>query len=216
MPFNDNRKKIKDLDNVFKIIEKNEHIEENVEEEKMKKLKEKEVKKTKRILIIILCIFILLSIFYVIYTINENANENYMLLKSKFRKELVVRNVDETLLENYLQPGKKTIIAIWASWCGHCQNEAKYLNQFMNEYDNVNFIVISHDKNVETLKKYFDINKNYHWFIIYDTERLIRSSIDSEASTVPLTYLLDDKGTILEKIDGEVTFEKLEELYKKY
>jgi len=214
LAFNKKKQNIKDLDNVFQMIEDKENILETEEEKEIRTSKEKEMKKIRIILIVILAIFVLATAFYITIYVYENVNQNYALLKSKNRTQTIIKNVDETLLENYLQKNRKTIVAFWASWCPHCQNEASSLNRFMLEYDDANVIVISHDRELDTLKKFFETNKNYNWFIIYDTDRTIRNSIDSKASTIPLTYILNDKGEVLNKVEGEISYETLQKLYE--
>ena len=214
MAFNKKKKNIKDLDNVFQMIEDKENIAETEEEKEIRTSKEKEMKKIRIVLILLLSVFILATIFYIAFIIYENVNQNYALLKSKNRSETIITNVDETLLQNYLQPNRKTVVAFWASWCPHCQNEASSLNRFILEYDDVNVIVVSHDRELDTLKKFFETNKKYNWFIIYDIDRTIRNSIDSKASTIPLTYILNDKGEILNKVEGEISYETLQKLYE--
>lgn len=214
MAFNNEKKKnIKDLDNVFQIIEKREGTQETEEEKEIREQKSKEMKKIRFILIGILIILILMTGIYVAYNIYESANEDFMLLRASYRHELTLRNVDDTLLKNYLQPGKKTLITIWASWCSHCQSEAEDLNKFINYYKDANIIVVSHDKNVETLNKYFELHNDYKWFVIYDPNKLIRSSIDAKATSLPITYLLNDKGEIIGKKVGESTFDDFINLY---
>lgn len=214
MAFNNKKKNIKDLDNVFKIIEKKENIEESEEENKIKLEKNKEMKKIKIILIVIFLILILLTISYIIYNIYENQHNQYAELKYKNRDSLIIRNVDETLLSNYLEKGKLTIVSFWASWCPHCKNEASILNEFMINNPKVNFILVSHDRNIDSLTSYFKTNSSYKWFVIYDNDKNIRESIDPQASTIPLTYVLNDKGEVLKKIDGEATYDELVNLLK--
>lgn len=213
MGFNKKKKNIKELDNVFQMIEEKENIIETEEEKENRINKDAEMKKFRVLLIILLIGLILLTIGYVIYSVYENSISNYANLKSKNRDEYIIRSVDETLLKNYLQPGKNTIVAFWASWCPHCQDEAAALNEFITKNKNANIIVVSHDRNIDSLITYLENNYNYNWFVIYDTERLIRESIDPKASTIPRTYLLDDDGNIINKIERTATLEDLTNLY---
>ncbi len=211
--FNNKKKNIKDLDNVFQTLEKKEDIIET-EEERAEKLKNKrEIKKIRNILIIILIISSLLIVLSIVYAIYENITGPYANLKAKNRQELIIRNVDETLLTNYLEKDKYTFVIFWASWCSHCQNEASTLNKFMLGNKDVNFIVVSHDTSIDTLTKYFETHANYNWFVILDSNKSIRNYVDSSAASVPRAYLLDSTGNVVDKIVGEATYDELLNLY---
>lgn len=209
MAINNKKKNIKDLDNVFKIIEKKENIEESEEQKSLKEEKKKEMKKIRLFLILILGLLLILTASYILFSVYESSTSQYAELKYKNRTSLIIRNVDETLLSNYLEKGKKTIVSFWASWCPHCKNEASALNEFMINNPNVNFILVSHDKDIDSISTYFKNNSSYKWFVIYDTQRTIRASIDPKASTIPRTYLLNDKGEVLDKIDGQASYDDL-------
>lgn len=213
MGFNDKKKNIKDLDSVFQMIEEKENIVETDEEKEIRINKNKEMKKIRVFLILLLIGLILLNVGYAVYSIYENSISDYANLKSRNRDEYIIRNVDETLLTNYLQPGKNTIVAFWASWCPHCKDESAALNKFMFENKNANILVVSHDRNIDTLVTYLENNEDYNWFVIYDNERLIRKSIDPQATTIPRTYLLDENGNVLDKITTTATFDDLTNLY---
>lgn len=213
MGFNDKKKSIKDLDSVFQMIEEKENIVETDEEKEIRINKNKEMKKFRVFLILLLIILILLTVGYAVYSIYENSISDYGSLKSKNRDEYIIRNVDETLLENYLQPGKNTIVAFMASWCPHCKEEGPALNEFMLKNKNANVIVVSHDTKIENIVTFLDENEEYNWFVIYDKERTIRNSIDPKASTIPRTYLLDENGNVIDKITTTATFDDLTNLY---
>lgn len=213
--FNKSKKSIKELDSVFQKIEEKEGILETEEEKTLRESKKRETNKIKLVLFILVGLIVLLMVVYTIFSIYENLNGKYDDLRLKGRSELVLVNADETLLSNYLQKGRYTIVTFWASWCPHCQAEASALNKFMIANKNINFIVVSHDKKIEDLQSYFKSNPEYNWFVIFDEGRNIRKSIDSTASTIPRTYLLDDQGNVIDKIEGEASFDGLTKLFEK-
>lgn len=208
-------KDAKKLDEVFKSIEKNTNPEEQISEEQAENIKshKSEMKKIKIVLTSLLAVLIILTIVLIGYTIYENLYGELSKLKYSHRTETKLVTADETLLKNYLEPGKKTLVAVWASWCPHCQNEASALTEFMKLHPDYNFLVVSHDRDIDSLKTYLEANPQNNWFVIYDEGHIIRANLDPEASTVPKTYLVNDKGEMIAKIDGEATVEKLEKLY---
>lgn len=205
----------KELDGVFKMIEEKENIIETEEEKNERIIKAKEMSKIRLILILIVVGSILIASLYLGYTIYMKTSGKYLNLKSKNRSEYIINNVDETLLTNYIEKGKYTMVSFWASWCSNCQKESEALNSFMIDNKDINFIVVSHDNSVDELNSYLQSHENYNWFIIYDNKKTIRASIDKDANTIPRTYLLDGKGNVVDFIKGIATEEKLEELYKK-
>lgn len=205
----------KELDGVFKMIEEKENIIETEEEKNERIIKAKEMSKIRLILILIVVGSILIASLYLVYTIYMKTSGKYLNLKSKNRSEYIINNVDETLLTNYIEKGKYTMVSFWASWCSNCQKESEALNSFMIDNKDINFIVVSHDNSVDELNSYLQSHENYNWFIIYDNKKTIRASIDKDANTIPRTYLLDGKGNVVDFIKGIATEEKLEELYKK-
>lgn len=205
----------KELDGVFKMIEEKENIIETEEEKNERIIKAKEMSKIRLILILIVVGSILIASLYLVYTIYMKTSGKYLNLKSKNRNEYIINNVDETLLTNYIEKGKYTMVSFWASWCSNCQKESEALNSFMINNKDINFIVVSHDNSVDELNSYFQSYENYNWFIIYDNKKTIRASIDKDANTIPRTYLLDGNGNVVDFIKGIATEEKLRELYKK-
>lgn len=205
----------KELDGVFKMIEEKENIIETEEEKNERIIKAKEMSKIRLILILIVVGSILIASLYLVYTIYMKTSGKYLNLKSKNRSEYIINNVDETLLTNYIEKGKYTMVSFWASWCSNCQKESEALNSFMIDNKDINFIVVSHDNSVDELNSYLQSHENYNWFIIYDNKKTIRASIDKDANTIPRTYLLDGNGNVVDFIKGIATEEKLEELYKK-
>lgn len=205
----------KELDGVFKMIEEKENIIETEEEKNERIIKAKEMSKIRLILILIVVGSILIASLYLVYTIYMKTSGKYLNLKSKNRNEYIINNVDETLLTNYIEKGKYTMVSFWASWCSNCQKESEALNSFMIDNKDINFVVVSHDTSVDELNSYLQSHENYNWFIIYDNKKTIRASIDKDANTIPRTYLLDENGNVVDFIKGIATEEKLKELYKK-
>ena len=62
-------------------------------------------------------------------------------------------------------------------------------------------IVVSHDKNYDTLSNYI-IENNYNWFVIFDTDKKIRNAISKNTSGIPSTYLLNKKGEVIKYKNG--------------
>jgi len=115
--------------------------------------------------------------------------------------------------EKYL--GNITIYNFGASWCPPCKVEKPLLNEFYNaNKDKVNVVSIMVDDNGKAVDEFFIENPMDfpHYFDegqILSRKFLIR--------VVPTTYIIDEKGIILERIHGaidwsQLVMENLEEL----
>jgi len=115
--------------------------------------------------------------------------------------------------EKYL--GKITVYNFGASWCPPCKVEKPLLNKFYNENkEKINVVSIMIDDDGSAVDKFFIDNPMDfpHYFDkgqILSRKLLIR--------VVPTTYIIDEKGIILERIHGALDWsplkvEDLEEL----
>ena len=81
----------------------------------------------------------------------------------------------------------------------------------MNEYIKSNpyksIIIVSHDDTKDDVKKYLEEN-GYNWFVILDSEKTIRESIDPGSKGIPSSYLLDKEGKIINFHKGKLTTEQ--------
>ncbi len=97
--------------------------------------------------------------------------------------------------------GKPLIINVWASWCGPCKTEMASLERLAQRYNGkqLNIIGVSTDDYVKAAEAF-----------IKDTEISFENFLDSQlrlenmlgANRIPLTILVDKKGTVLVKVRG--------------
>lgn len=109
--------------------------------------------------------------------------------------------------------GHKSLIFFWASWCSHCQEEFDVLKTALSDYQDRGFkiFVISHDYDVNELARYMkDNDLNYE--VYFDEQRIIRKNINPEASSVPLTYILNENGKLVDSYESAITLEELDNL----
>lgn len=166
--------------------------------------------KKKRIVIfsiVFLCIFILLILgIYLGFIRNKRLD----LTKSKNRKSYIVaedKNINSLLVNN-----EKTVVVFWATWCKFCVEEADELNSFIIENKDIPVIIVSHDYEKENLDNYLN-EKKYNWYFIFDAEKSIREGIDSGATGIPSTYILNKNGEIEAYHKGKLNKEQFEKLY---
>lgn len=143
----------------------------------------------------------------------ENITDNNHVIKTNSKS--TIRNIsffDKTMFE-----GKKSILFMWGSWCPNCAEEFDDLEEILEYYkdSNIRIQFIAHDFELNTLVDFLERkNINYDTEVFLDLRRVIRGAIDPEASTVPVTYFLDENVNIKYKYDEVITLEKVKEIVK--
>lgn len=143
----------------------------------------------------------------------ENITDNNHVIKTNSKS--TIRNIssfDKTMFE-----GKKNILLMWGSWCPNCAEEFDDLEEILEYYKdtNINIQFIAHDFELNTLVDFLEREDiDYDTQVFLDLKRVIRGAIDPEASTVPVTYFLDENVTIKYKHDETITLEKVKEIVK--
>ncbi|MEK5391268.1 MULTISPECIES: TlpA family protein disulfide reductase [Heyndrickxia] len=109
--------------------------------------------------------------------------------------------------------GKKVILNFWAAWCPPCKEELPELVKFYNEHhSDVELIGI----NIESSKaQVMDFMKKYDitYPIIMDNKETISNQY--EIQPIPTTYVIDEKGMIMNKQIGAVTYNHLKHILTK-
>lgn len=95
--------------------------------------------------------------------------------------------------------GKLLVLNFWASWCPPCISELPSLNRFAQEAAGQGVVVlgISIDKNENLYKKFLTQRH-----VVFDTARDPEANISASYGTflIPETYIIDQKGKVLEKV----------------
>lgn len=115
----------------------------------------------------------------------------------------------------------KNLLIMFASWCPNCQEEISEIEKILEHYKNnksVNVILIAHEYEgtVTDLIKLVEKNVNFGAIEVkLDLGRIIRKTIDPEASTIPISYVVDKNGKVLEVHNESLTLEKAIEMVGK-
>ena len=116
-----------------------------------------------------------------------------------FTQQLININGDTTNLSNY--NGKKLIVTYYASWCGNCLREMETLNEVKNSsLPDVEVIAIT-DEDSEKLIK-FSNNFAYPFIFL----RLPKPFSEINIYSIPVTYILNQKGEIVYEQVGEINW----------
>ena len=98
--------------------------------------------------------------------------------------------------------GKPMVMSFWATWCKPCVREIPSLNNLYKKFKSQNFeiIAINVGQNAEVVNNFINSTSPIDFTILLD-ENIDLVSWKVEA--IPTTFLVDDKGTIIYKVEGE-------------
>lgn len=147
-------------------------------------------------------------------TLNLPTEGNDTILSTKVDTTLRVINEYDT---NFFT-AKKNLLIMFASWCPNCQAEISEIEKILKHYKNnknVNIVLIAHEYD-DTVTDLINLIENDVEFgdveVKVDLGRVIRKTIDPEASTIPISYVVDKSGDILSVHNESLTLQKAMEM----
>jgi len=98
--------------------------------------------------------------------------------------------------------GKVVILSFWATWCHPCKDEMPKLNKLYKEMRSMGLeiVAVSSDYSIGSLKD-FIVKNSLDFSILYDEKRTVTRQY--KIPYLPVTFLIDKNGVIVEKITGE-------------
>lgn len=103
--------------------------------------------------------------------------------------------------------GTKVIISFWASWCSACKEQISEFNRFYKETGNNLKLLAVHIYPTNDLPSF--VEQKVHFPVFLDKTGEISRTYGVNA--VPTTYFIDEKGRIIRKHLGVLSYEKLRE-----
>jgi peroxiredoxin len=95
--------------------------------------------------------------------------------------------------------GKLLVLNFWASWCPPCVEETPSLEQFAREFGPQGVVVlgVSNDRNEGQYRRFLQ-----RYQVNFETMRDPENNISASYGTfqLPETYLIDQKGRVVEKV----------------
>ncbi len=103
--------------------------------------------------------------------------------------------------------GTPVVVNVWATWCGPCQTEAPRLTAAAAEYgDRVQFLGVDILDDRDSARGFIS-DHGLPYPNVFDPGGAIRTSLGSIGQ--PVTAFYDADGTLVAKIDGEISEEDL-------
>ena len=112
------------------------------------------------------------------------------------------------------QPGKVTVVNVWASWCSPCRAEAPTLVALAEKYPEVQFVGILTRDNLVNAEAFVRARKIEYPTLI-DDALLIGFKESLPANAIPSTIVIDSKGYVAARISGVVTIGSLSSLIER-
>ena len=134
-----------------------------------------------------------------------NSSNPSSIIKSSDRKiapKLFGATLDGGTYE--VQPGKVTVINVWASWCAPCRAEVPLLVDFAGKNPDIQFVGILTRDNISAAAAFSKRFKmNYPTFVDDALINKFQGSIP--ANGIPTTIIIDKSGHVAARISGATT-----------
>ena len=106
--------------------------------------------------------------------------------------------------------GSYVLVNFWATWCKPCVRELPSLNNLHKSFENSNnfkLVAINIGQSKKVVSEFINNQSRIDFTVLLDEQIELT---DWEVSAIPTTYLIDDKGTIIYKVEGEREWDSYE------
>jgi len=151
---------------------------------------------------------LVLGIGYAIYMNFFKEKEVTAIDKSDLASNFTLKNLkgEEVKLEDYR--GKGVFLNFWATYCPPCEKEMPYLESAYKDYKDKDIEVLAVDVGEpRIIVNQFVSKKELSFPVLLDWNADVADSY--EVNTLPVTFLINEKGEIKERISGEMTEENI-------
>lgn len=156
---------------------------------------------------------------------NENGEQSNINLPTTGNDTIITTNSKTSLriINEYTTDfftADKNLLIMFGSWCSHCAEELEDVEKILEYYKNnksVNVILIAHEYEgtVADLITLVEQDVNFGNIEVFvDLKRVIRKTLDPEASTVPISYVVDKKGNVLKTHSSAITLDIAKDMLK--
>jgi peroxiredoxin len=106
--------------------------------------------------------------------------------------------------------GRPLLLIFWASWCPTVSEEFISLNRLYSMFKDRGFVIIavSTDKSVAAARAF--LSRNQAGFLTLHDEKLYVAKTLYKAFMIPMAFLIDKSGTVLNKRFGQQNWTKTE------
>lgn len=95
--------------------------------------------------------------------------------------------------------GKIVILSFWATWCPYCIEEMPDIQRIVENYDNVEAILVNCGEDTTTVESFMS-NNNYDFTWALDQDYAVQSAYPT--SGIPYTLVIDAEGNVVQAFSG--------------
>lgn len=109
--------------------------------------------------------------------------------------------------------GKGVMLNFWATYCKPCEKEMPYMESLYPKYkDDIEIVAVSLDANELVIQQFID-KYDLTFPVLHDTKSEVMDLY--KVGPIPSTFFIDPEGKIVDKVEGALTLEKLEDYFQK-
>ena len=148
---------------------------------------------------------------------NHTTNVTVVSINDKAPQINLVKYADNSVITDFIVPGKCYLLSFWATWCGNCLIELKeeFIPSIANEFKDIpifKFVPICIDSTESELEKFFKSTHGSKWHHLsqttyLDTNRLANSKY-AKSGIMPLNIVIGKDGVIKYIHSGKITAEE--------
>ena len=118
----------------------------------------------------------------------------------------------EFRLSDHLADDRRPLVLnLWASWCLPCREEFPAFSQFSRENPDIAVVGVAvNDRREDAVAFWKEIESDF--VVGYDTTQRLRDSYPGFG--LPVTFVIDQTGTVIHQLEGGVTQDDLESLFR--
>ncbi|MCD7033652.1 TlpA family protein disulfide reductase [Metabacillus sp. GX 13764] len=105
--------------------------------------------------------------------------------------------------------GQKVLINFWASWCGPCQKEMPLLKEYQQDHPEIKVLTINVTANEPSIENVRNFLKKRDLKFPVGLDYNAEVSGDYQVFSYPVSFFLDEQGTIKHIVRGELSKEDL-------
>ena len=123
----------------------------------------------------------------------------------------------ETVTGEVFAESKLTLINVWATWCGPCSSETKYLEQLHKSDLDVNVMGVLLEDQVSTVEAALNIAPAYRTVRFDDVLNDLFVTSFNGYTAIPVSYLVNSEGTVVAaKLAAFSSYDAVEEWVSTY
>lgn|SRR5690625_1066699 len=108
--------------------------------------------------------------------------------------------------------GKGVMLNFWGTFCPPCEEEMPYMESLYPEYkDDIEIVAVNLDNSEVVIHRFID-KHSLTFPVVHDKNSDVLDLY--KVKPLPSTFFINPEGEIVEKVEGALTLERLEEYFK--